>query len=417
MTQPVSTPDLSLLSRHIPSTPSIGSTTVTHEDHVHLSFGFAAPHLFPIAELEQASGQAITDHGRQALQYSGAPGPEYILEWVLDRAQHNGIPAQRSDVLITYGATQGLSLAAQLLLEPGDEVWTEAPTFFSALQAFRLSGATISSFPLQEDGLNIDALEEALIQAKTEGRSLPKLLYTMPTYHNPGGVTLSLVKRHRLAALARAYNFYLLEDDAYAELNFTGEYLPTLYSLAPERTIYLNTFSKIIAPGIRLGWAIAHPLLIDKLRILMLGGSTGVFTQEILASLLSRLDFEQHLHQLNDHYRTQRDIMAAAIDRHFGDEVHYVLPEGGFFLWLTFPEHVDTTILQQLAADRGVSIVDGRSFYPDRHTHHHVRLCFSYCTSLQIEKGISRLAAAYKDYKQSAIPYPDQPIPTATSSN
>ncbi len=390
-------PDLTLLSRYIPRTPSIGSTTVTNEDHVHLSFGFAAPSLFPIAELEWASSEAIRSHGKEALQYSGAPGPEYIVNWIEQRARRNGLAVNPSHVLVTYGATQGLSLAAQLLVEPGDEVWTEAPTFFSALQAFRLSGAVIRSFPLEADGLNVELLEQALQQARTAGRPIPKLLYTMPTYHNPGGVTLSVAKRHRLVELAREYHFYVLEDDAYGELNFTGEPWPTLYSLAPERTIYLNTFSKIIAPGLRLGWMIAHPQLIDRLRILMLGGSTGVFTQEIVATLIQRIDIDAHLEQLREHYRQQRDVMAAAIDRHFGDAVSYVLPEGGFFLWLSFREAIDTTRLQQRALEYGVSIVDGRSFYPERDVQHQLRLCFSYCSAEQIEKGIARLAAAYTD--------------------
>ncbi len=405
MNQASHSPDLTRLSRHIPRTPSIGSTTVTDEDHVHLSFGFAAPELFPLAALDQAAGEAIRTHGREALQYSGAPGPDDIVKWIEQRAHHNGLDVDSAHVLVTYGATQGLSLAAQLLLEPEDEVWTEAPTFFSALQAFRLSGAVIRAFPLEADGLNVELLEQALQEARATERPLPKLLYTMPTYHNPGGVTLSVAKRHRLIELAREYHFYVLEDDAYGELNFTGQPWPTLYSLAPERVIYLNTFSKIIAPGLRLGWMIAHPELIQRLRILMLGGSTGVFTQEIVAALLQNIDMNEHLERLRTHYRQQRDVMAAAIDRHLGDAVRYVLPEGGFFLWISFREVIDTTELQQRAFTYGVSIVDGRSFYPQRDVGHQLRLCFSYCNSEQIEKGIARLARAYTDYvaEQEAV--------------
>lgn len=153
----------------------------------------------------------------------------------------------------------------------------------------------------------------------------------MPTFHNPGGVTLSAERRVRLAGLARRYNFFIIEDDAYMELNFTDEQLPTLYSLCPQRVIYLNTFSKIIAPGIRLGWAVAQKEVIQKMKLLMLGGSTGVFTQEILASLLERLDIEDHLGKLKNHYKHNRDIMAAAIHRYFGSDVEFHLPQGGFF--------------------------------------------------------------------------------------
>lgn len=395
-------PDLSLLSKRIPSNPSIGSTTVSHPDHVHLSFGFAAPDLFPIQALESAAERAITGtHGRQALQYSGAPGPRHIIEWISERAQVHGIQADPQHILVTYGATQGISLAAQLLLEPDDEVWVEAPTFFSALQSFRIEQASIRAFPIDSDGVDVEQIEQALIEARNHGQKIPKLFYIMPTYHNPGGVTLSLARREKLAQLAQEYNFYLLEDDAYAELNFTGQTLPTLYSLAPERTIYLNTFSKIIAPGVRLGWLIAHPLLVEQLRILMLGSSVGVFTQEILAQLLIELPFEEHLQQLIGHYRRQRDVMVEAIEYHLGNEVTYDLPEGGFFLWLTFADEVDTTILQQIAAERGVGFVDGRSFYHDGSGQQHARLCFSYCNEEQIRNGIERLADAYKQYTAS----------------
>ncbi|ANF96874.1 PLP-dependent aminotransferase family protein [Paenibacillus bovis] len=396
-------PDLSRLSSRIPAAPSIGSTTVTKPDHIHLSFGFAADSLFPLEALEQSAQQAIRQDGARALQYSGAPGPAYILDWIQSRAASYGIDAETAQILVTNGATQGIALAAQLLLEPGDEVWVEAPTFFSALQAFRLCGASIRAFPIDGEGVQVDKLEEALIAAVHEGRPVPKLFYTMPVYHNPGGVTLSLSRRRQLADLARRYNFYIVEDDAYAELNFTGETFISLYELAPERTIYLNTFSKIIAPGIRLGWMIAHPLLVSRLRILMLGSSTAVFTQEIVAHLLKQLDFEQHRAQLIRHYWRQRDIMVTAIRSELGDEVSFELPEGGFFLWLTFPDQVNTAEMQYIAERHGVSYVAGSHFYHDDSGHNHLRLCFSYCTADRLTEGISRLAAAYREYREEHL--------------
>ncbi len=153
---------------------------------------------------------------------------------------------------MTYGSTQGIDLAVNVLLNPGDHVWVEAPSFFSALQSLRIAGARLTSFPIDEHGVRVDLIEQALLEAESSCAPLPKLLYIMPTFHNPGGVTLSAERRVRLAGLARRYNFFIIEDDAYMELNFTDEQLPTLYSLCPQRVIYLNTFSKIIAPGIRL---------------------------------------------------------------------------------------------------------------------------------------------------------------------
>lgn len=403
MSESHSLPDLTLLSSRIPAAPSIGSTTVTQPDHIHLSFGFAAGTLFPLEELERSAQQAIREHGAEALQYSGAPGPARVLNWIQDRAAINGITAAASQILVTNGATQGIALAAQLLLEPGDEAWVEAPTFFSALQAFRLCGAMIRSFPVDGEGVRVDLLEQALIEAVRQGSPLPKLFYTMPTYHNPGGVTLSARRREQLAGLARQYHFYLVEDDAYAELNFTGEKHRTLYERLPEQTIYLNTFSKIIAPGIRLGWMIAHPLLVSRLRILMLGSSTAVLTQEIVAHLLHRIDFAEHRNQLIRHYRSQRDVMVEAIQTELGDEVSYELPEGGFFLWLTFPEDVDTVELQFMAERRGVSYVAGSHFYHDGSGRHHLRLCFSYCAEDRLVEGVRRLAEAYREYREQRI--------------
>lgn len=385
-------------ARRIPQTPSIGSTTVTNPDHVHLSFGFAAPDLFPIERLEQAASEAITLYGQKALQYSGSGGPAKIIGWIRNRSLQHGIHADADQVLVTYGSTQGIALAANVLLDPGDHVWVESPSFFSALQAFRVAEAKITSFPIDADGVRVALLEEALKEAKRTGKPIPKLFYTMPTYHNPGGVTLSLDRRRRLAELAKEYHFFILEDDAYAELNFTGDELPPLYTLCPDRVIYLNTFSKIIAPGIRLGWVIADQAIISKLKLLMLGGSTGVFTQEILAQLLEGFPFEEHLEQLRGHYRKQRDVMVAALQRHFGEHVTFHIPQGGFFLWLTFREDVNTARLLRHAEARGVSFVDGRSFYVQEEGFRHARLCFSYCSQEQIERGIRILADAYFDY-------------------
>ncbi|MEW9700458.1 PLP-dependent aminotransferase family protein [Paenibacillus sp. SI8] len=385
-------------AKRIPTTPSIGSTTVTKPDHVHLSFGFAAPHLFPIEQLTHAATEAVTLNGRNALQYSGAPGPAKILEWIQKRSLVHGIQADASQILVTYGSTQGIDLATRILVEPGDHVWVESPSFFSALQSFRTAEAQITSFPIDDEGVRVELIENALLEAKQQNKPIPKFLYTMPTYHNPGGVTLSVERRKRLVQLAETYNFFILEDDAYSELNFTGNKFPPLYTLFPERVIYLNTFSKIIAPGLRLGWVIADKSVIDKLKLLNLGGSIGVFTQEIVAQLLENFHFQAHVESLSEHYKKQRDTMAQAVKEHFNDHVTFHLPEGGFYIWLRFRDHVNTSDFLQDAADRGVSFVDGKSFFMNPEGHHYARLCFSYVNEEQILRGVKSLADAYFAY-------------------
>lgn len=400
----MSTPfDLFSFAKRIPATPSIGSTTVTKPDHIHLSFGFAAPHLFPIEQLSRAAYEAVAQHGRQALQYSGSGGPRKILEWIQNRSLVHGIKAELNQIMVTYGSTQGIDLAARMLLDPGDHVWVESPSFFSALQAFRTAEAVITSFPIDEDGLRVDLLENALLEAGRNNKPIPKFIYTMPTYHNPGGVTLSNERRRRLAQLAETYNFFIVEDDAYSELNFSGRKFPPLYTLIPERVIYLNTFSKIIGPGLRLGWMIADKRVIEKARLLNLGGSIGVFTQEILAQLLDGFAFQEHVDQLILHYSEQRDVMAEAVQSSFGDHVTFHLPEGGFYIWLQFGKHVNTSDFLRDAAEMGVSFVDGKSFFAKQEGYPYARLCFSYVSEEQIVRGVNILADAYFAYEEQRL--------------
>ncbi|MNI28725.1 2-aminoadipate transaminase [compost metagenome] len=221
----------------------------------------------------------------------------------------------------------------------------------------------------------------------------------MPNFQNPGGVILSLERRKKLAELAYTYNFFILEDDAYVELTFKGEHLPAIYSFAPERVIYLSTFSKIIAPGIRLGWAIASADVIRRMNTFFQGSKASVFSQEIAAQLLQHLPFEEHLQALNDRYRNSRNIMVDSLHEQFKDEVTFNVPEGGFFVWLTFPEDVDTSDFVQDALQRGVSFIDGKKFYVLPEGARHARLSFSYCSDDQIRLGVKLLADAYRAYR------------------
>lgn len=385
-------------ARRIPQTASIGSTTITTEDHVHLSFGFAAGDLFPIAELGQAASQAVVLHGSKALQYSGANGATRINKWIQARSHVHGIQAEADQIVVTYGAIQGIQLTLSALINPGDHIWVEAPSFFGSLQCFRIAEAELTSFPIDENGVKVDLIEAALIEAKLNNKPLPKILYTMPMYHNPGGVTLSLERRQHLARLAKEYNFFILEDDAYMELNFTGNYLPSIYSLCPERVIYVNTFSKIIGPGIRLGWLIANKEVVNRIIPLLVGTSIAPFTQQILAELLDSFSFHDHINRLRERYRHNRDAAAIAIQQCWGDDVTFTLPEGGFFIWLKFREDVNTSVFLRDAAERGVSFVDGKSFYLDEDHYNEARICFSYCNEEQIKRGIRLMADAYYAY-------------------
>ena len=296
----------------LPSSPTIGGTIATREDHVHLSFGFPNSDLFPIEELRSAADKAISNEGRKALHYAGGPGIQKVSQWITRHVQKRDVQATEKDVLVTAGAGQAIDVISRTLLNPGDEVWVEAPTFFTALRSFELVGATTRSFPIDSDGLQVDVLEKALREVHSLNQKLPKLVYIMPNFHNPAGVVLSVERRQKLAQLALEYNFYILEDDAYADLNFVQTTLPSIYSFAPERVAYVGTFSKIIGPGVRLGWVIGNDELLRNLRIFMLGSQTNPFTQEILAHLLDELNFDDYLANLITTYRQQRDVMIKA---------------------------------------------------------------------------------------------------------
>ena len=385
-------------SKFLPDTPSIGGTIEPNVDHVHLSFGFPSSELFPIDELNKAASKAILEQGRKALHYSGGPGPKKVREWIANHVSKRDLQVTEKDVLVTVGAGHAIDVTSHVLVNPGEEVWAEAPSFFSALRTFQLAGAHVRTFPIDGQGVQVDLIEAALIEAKEHHKPYPKFIYTMPNFHNPGGINQSVERRQKLAQLALKYNFYILEDDAYADLNFKREPLPSIYSFAPERVIYVGTFSKIIGPGIRLGWAIANQEVLKKMQLFMLGSQTNPFTQEIIAHLLEELSFETYLDGLIDDYEEKRDVMVEALKKNFGDHITFQVPDGGFFLLIEFSEEVDVLQFIPKAFQKGVSVVDGTEFYIDGRGKNQIRLCFTYSSKEQIELGIERLANAYFSY-------------------
>lgn len=383
-------------NKFLPSTTSIGGTTETAEGHIHFSFGYPNTETFPLEALAKSASTAILQDGAYSLHYSGGNGIEKIKKWIQKKSEKLGITVDIEKILITAGATQGLDLAARVLLNEGDEVWVEAPSFFSAIRAFQLAGGIVRAFPIDENGLQVDVLEEVLADAKKHNKPIPKFVYTMPNFHNPGGINLSLERRIKLAKLAEQYGFYLLEDDAYVDLNYTNEQLPSIYSFLSEQTIYLGTFSKIIGPGLRVGWMIGNEQVIEKLKVMQLGTSTNPFTQQIIAQFIEENSLEAHIEHLKIRYKHLRDVMIQALKKHFGDAITFEVPKGGFFIWLTFRNPFDSDLFTKIAFEHGVSVVSGTSFYVDGSGENQIRLCFTYSSEEQIEKGVERLAKAYE---------------------
>ncbi|MEK3901506.1 aminotransferase-like domain-containing protein [Paenibacillus sp. FSL R7-0179] len=375
----------------------VGRGAAAAKNSVNLSFGFPATELLPVEALNRAAAESLNPEGADALHYTGGKGVAQVQEWQLNRLRKFGIEAEAENYLAVYGAGQGIELAARVLLNPGDTVWTEAPSFFNALDAFRHAGAKTVGLRADKYGLDVDQVEKLLRSAEAAGAALPKLIYVIPNFQNPAGTTLPADRRQKLAALARTYHLFILEDDAYGELRYEGHDLPSVYSFAPERVIYLTTFSKTLGPGLRLGTVIAPLQVAERLRVLTLNSPPTPFTLEIVGCLLQTYDYDAQISRLRDCYRARRDFMAECLAAEFEEAVSLHVPEGGFFLWLSFKENVSALKIARLAKEQGVLVVPGEQFFAGNQAPApFLRLCFSYSNEQEIARGVRALAAAYR---------------------
>ncbi len=373
--------------------------------------GLPAPEVFPIERFQQACQKVLQEKGPAALQYGPTEGYEPLREMLAQNMARYGIKAKVENVLITSGSQQALDLIGKLLINSGDRVLVEAPTYLGALQAFNVYGAEYVSVPDDNDGLRTDLLEKAL-------RSGPKFMYVLPNFQNPGGTTLAEGRRHELVLLADRYGVPIIEDDPYGQLRYEGEHLPPLVLLDRENlrrdngysignVIYLSTFSKTLAPGIRLGWMVAPPDVISKFVQLKQGADlhTSSFTQAVAYEVARDGFLDEHVRLIRKIYRERRDVMLNALSEHFPPEVTWTHPQGGLFLWVTLPEGTDCEKLFRTAVDHNVAFVPGDSFYASNYAASpHMRLNFSNATPDQIREGIRRLGAAIKQQLRELHP-------------
>lgn len=366
--------------------------------------GLPAPDVFPAQRFQEACRKVLETNASQALQYGATEGYEPLREMVARHIERYGIKARVENVLITSGSQQALDLIGKLLINAGDHVLVEAPTYLGALQAFNVYGADYVSVPCDEDGLRTDLLEKPL-------RSGPKFMYVLPNFQNPGGTTLSEGRRHELVLLADKYGIPIIEDDPYGQLRYEGEHLPPLVVLDRENlrrdngysignVIYLSTFSKTLAPGLRLGWMVAPPEVISKLVQLKQGADlhTSTFTQIVAYEVAKDGFLDEHVKLIRKVYRERRDAMLASLKEFFPSEASWTHPKGGLFLWVTLPEGMDCQKLFQAAVQENVAFVPGESFYASNghEGNRHMRLNFSYVPPEQIREGIRRLSIAIK---------------------
>jgi 2-aminoadipate transaminase len=371
-------------------------------DIISFAGGLPAPELFPVKEVAAATQRVLAQHGSQALQYSTTEGYKPLREWIVTKMAQYGIEAAPENVLVTSGSQQALDLIGKVLLNPGDRVLTERPTYLGALQAWQAYQAEYVTVPIGDDGLRTGAvLEEALSAG-------PKFMYLLPNFQNPGGVTLPLGRRWEIIAVADRYGIPIIEDDPYGELRYEGEHIPPLvvldarkldlvnsngHNLINGNVIYLSTFSKTLAPGLRLGWMVAPTSVIEKCVMAKQGMDlhTSSFMQMVVYEVVKDGFLKEHINHIRRVYRERRDVMLAAMSRYFPPDVHWTRPQGGLFLWVTLPEWLDAAELFNRAVANKVAFVPGTSFFPDAGGHNTMRLNFSNAQPEQIEVGIRRL--------------------------
>ncbi len=302
-------------------------------------------------------------------------------------------------MLITTGSAQALDLAGAVFLDPGDVVVVEAPTYTNAIDAFEQYDPKFLQIPLDGDGMLVDVLEGVLKGLKAEGRAV-KLVYTMPTFHNPTGVSMCSDRRKYLLELASMYDFLIIEDDAYRELTYSGESPPPIkYWDSEGRVIYCGSFSKILAPGLRVGWVVADPETIRKFEIVKQRRDlhTSTLCQYVAAEYIRRGYLEQHIPKIRAFYKSRLKAMLNALDEHMPKGFEWTKPEGGMFVWVSGPRTLDTTLMLDRAVENGVVYVPSEAFYVDRSVKNAMRLNFSYPSEEEIVEGIKRLAKTCKE--------------------
>ena len=367
--------------------------------------GMPAPELFPVEEFKAACDRVLSKHGPAALQYSTTEGYPPLRELISGLMAREGVTVKSENILITASSQQALDLVAKLLINRGEHVLVESPTYLGAMQAFNVFGPEYMPVPTDEEGLRPETLEAVLPAG-------PKFMYILPNFHNPAGITLSLARRRRIVELADQWGVPIVEDDPYGQLRYEGEHLPPLIALDAQNLktvadyrqgniIYLSTFSKTLAPGLRLGWIAAPPDVVSKLGQLKQGADlhTSTFIQMVAYEVARDGFLEHHVERIRKVYRERRNVMLDALTEYLPSEVSWTHPAGGLFLWVRLPEGMDSRKLFEVAVKQNVAFVPGASFFaePDRDSNRFLRLNFSYMPPDLIVEGIRRIGIAVKE--------------------
>lgn len=351
--------------------------------------GLPAPELFPVAAVRAAADGVLAQNGPESLQYGPSEGFPALREWIAGEVRSRGVKAHAADVLVTNGSQQVLDLVGKIFLNPGDVVLTENPTYLAAIQAFQTLEAKFVPVPTDEFGLVPEAVPELIAKHR------PKFLYTIPNFQNPTGVTLARERREKLAQIAAQHGLLIVEDDPYGKLRYRGEDIPPIkYWDEANCVLYVSTFSKTIAPGLRLGWVVAPAEIFSQLLIVKQASDlhTSSFDQRVAFAYLTQNDQVAHLAKIRAAYGARFDVMDEALKAEMPAGYTWTRPEGGMFLWITGPKALDGMALLQRAIEHKVAFVPGRDFFPTEAGSNYLRLNYSNSTPERIREGVHRLA-------------------------
>jgi len=366
---------------------------------ISLAGGMPDPATFPVEEIKEITQKILNQKSAQALQYSSTEGLKELREFLLNYLLSANRKVDLSNIIITSGSQQGLDLVSKVLLNPGDLVIVELPSYLAALNAFRSYGGETIGIPMDDEGMRVDCLRETLIQLNKEGKKV-KFIYTISNFQNPAGVTMSLSRRKELLALVKEFKLFILEDNPYDQLRFEGEAIPSLYSLDEEGyVISLGTFSKILCPGLRVAWIMGNKEIIEKIVIMKQATDlcSPIFNQLIAYEYCSNYNLDKNIASNVEIYRKKRDVMLNVLNKYFPRETSWTKPQGGFFVFATLPEYIDTDEMFMDSIRAEVAYVSGSPFFADGKGKNTMRLSFCYPSEQDIEEGIRRLGAVIKE--------------------
>lgn len=359
--------------------------------------GLPAPELFPIEKMEEVMSRVLRDKGQSALQYASTDGYIPLREIIVEqRMKPANVPCKIENIMLTNGSQQGLEFSAKLFINEGDIIACESPSYLGAINAFKAYNPIFIEIDMDENGMIVDELE-ALLKKGTQ----IKMIYTIPDFQNPSGITMNLERRKRLAELANEYEIPLIEDSPYGELRFEGERLPAIKSFDTEGyVINLGTFSKTFCPGLRLGWITAEKDIIQKYILIKQGADLqcNTLSQIVTAEYMKEYNLNDHIKKIIEVYKNRRDLMINGIKEHFPKDIKFTYPQGGLFTWVELREDLDAAVIMEEALKENVAYVPGGSFFPNGGKNNFFRLNYSNMSEEKIVEGIKRLGKVLNKY-------------------